>query len=806
MARALARIGTLALLLTPLAVAHPAAAAAPPTPTFNPNLLIKGSSGTGEPSIRTDHAGIPFVIGPTGVGGGCKAFRVAHDGSSSQFLGFPDHQAGGGDCDWAVGPHETGSTHDVLVYSSLSLANLTTGKSTDGGSTFGPPNPYSQQVGGDDREWMAADPKLNAAGMATIYMTYHDVSALDIELGVSIDGGFSYIQSGPIINNADVPAAQWQGAALGATGAGNELGNLVSRRDPATGALTLYSIFITPDSSTDSTNQALAGTGNFNRVYEAVGAVTDTTTYPTISWRNYEVFHGLLGSRYNRIFPVTTVDSAGHVGAIWTDGNHIDFKSSSDGRTWDPAAQPTLIDKVAGGYPAANNTAIMPWAEAGRDGIVDVVWYGASGGAGAQPNPQDDPANVWNVYMAQTVDGGATWTAAAASDHVIHTGPICIDGLNCDTGTPKRNRTLLDFFQVSIDPTNGAADITFADDHGSPGSASLYFTRQCTGTSATTGAALVNDCHAPGTVGAPPAATTCPGPQIKDFTGDAPNVYPGGDGKNMDNLDLVSGAFLTPDSSHISVALTINNLSTPPPPANLVSAIWTAYWTYAGTTYFAQANSTGPVVTYRDGTYDGSFHTKSTITGAFIPGKNGRIILNIPRADVGNPPNGAVLSNPYADTHGAFLVNGSGVYYTAAADRAPDSGYGAPYTVGQTCGNTGGGGGGEGDSGGDIQDQNGNTSHEESDADTAEDGKPDGVSAHDAGSGKDFHSTSVTSVVRDTTNGTVMVVGQGLENGVPVEFTAVFVKSAEYAIGYFSLSLSDGTGLSGKLLNGTVEL
>lgn len=170
----------------------------------------------------------------------------------------------------------------------------------------------------------------------------------------------------------------------------------------------------------------------------------------------------------------------------------------------------------------------------------------------------------------------------------------------------------------------------------------------------------------------------------------------------------------------------INNLSTPPPPANLVSAIWTAYWTYAGTTHFAQANSTGPVVTYRDGTCDGSFHTKSTITGAFIPGKNGRIILNIPRADVGNPPN--------------------------------------------------------------------------------EDGKPDGVSAHDGGSGKDFHSTSVTVVVRDTTNGTLMLVGQGLENNLPVEFTAVFVKSAEYAIGYPSLSLSDGTGFSGKLLNGTVEL
>ena len=84
-----------------------------------------------------------------------------------------------------------------------------------------------------------------------------------------------------------------------------------------------------------------------------------------------------------------------------------------------------------------------------------------------------------------------------ASDHAIHKGPICIDGLACNLSNPQRDRTLLDFFQVSIDPTNGAADIAYADDHATPGTAVLYFTRQCTGSSATTGAALVNDCVVP---------------------------------------------------------------------------------------------------------------------------------------------------------------------------------------------------------------------------------------------------------------------------------------------------------------------
>ena len=90
------------------AVSLPASAAkAPPGNTFNPNLLLPGSSGAAEPSIRTNSAGESFVIGPTG--GQCQAMRVVHNGSSAKFIGAPDHNAGGGDCDWSIGPKETSS-------------------------------------------------------------------------------------------------------------------------------------------------------------------------------------------------------------------------------------------------------------------------------------------------------------------------------------------------------------------------------------------------------------------------------------------------------------------------------------------------------------------------------------------------------------------------------------------------------------------------------------------------------------------------------------------------------------------------
>src|SRR6266568_58069 len=361
LAAAIALIGALSIVAP-----SSAAAAAPPTATFNPNLLLKGSSSAAEPSIRTDRFGRSFVIAPTGVPAGCKAFRVAHDGSASSFLGFPDHTAGGGDCDWAIGPQETSATisppptDDDLGYSSLTLANITTGKSDDGGTTFGPPNPYSQQVAGDDRMWMASDPKLNGLGFDDVYMTYHDVSVGDIQLGVSRDGGQTYVQNGPIINPTDVPEPQWQAGLNSPPGpAGNGIGNIVARR-PAGGSLTLYSIFVTPDSPQDNINQGLAATGNFNRVYEAVGTVTDVPApgAPVITWRDYEIYHGQLGARYDRIFPITAVDAGGRVYAIWTDGNQIMVKTDATGSGWNPAIAPVLIAN-----PTGVNTTIMPWAQ-----------------------------------------------------------------------------------------------------------------------------------------------------------------------------------------------------------------------------------------------------------------------------------------------------------------------------------------------------------------------------------------------------------------------------------------------------------
>jgi hypothetical protein len=691
------------LVATPAGPAH---ASPPATATFNPNLLLKSSSSAAEPSIRTDRFGQSFVIAPTGVPAGCKAFRVRHDGSASDFLGFPDQTAGGGDCDWALGPQETSptiippSTDSLLAYSSLTLANITTGKSDDGGATFGVPNPYSQQVGGDDRMWMDADPKLNGAGLADIFMNYHDVTVGQIHLGVSIDGGFSYVQNTPTIIRADqIPQGQWEFVGLSP---GNFIGNIVAYR-PKGGALTLYSIFETPDSAADNVQQGIDGTANYNRVYEAVGTVTDSPagTPAAIVWNDYEIYHGPIGDNYGRLFPVTAVDGDGKVYAFFSDGNHVLYKSDATGTGWNPATAPGQIPNPTftdGTGSHTVNTAIMPWAATGKGGSVDVVFYGAYGGSGAQPNPQDDVANVWNTFMAQTIDGGSSWGVFKASDHNVHQGDICIHGLNCDLF--GGDRTLLDFMQVSIDPTNGAADIAYADDSGAPGNSVVYFTRQCTGTSATTGTALVNDCKPPVQPPPPPQGNSCPGPQILDFVNDAPNNYPAGMGQNMDNLDIESVSF-TDDSAEIKITMTIKDLEAPPTTdnPNYTSALWTVYWQQTGSAnpptgtnwWYAQLDTFGQgpnaVLDGTDGTFDqpgDTYNFGSVIVVDFNAGPNGTIVFHVPKTDVG-AVNGASLTNTFSDTAGAFLIAGTGLRYIARGDRAPDSGYGADYTVGQTC-------------------------------------------------------------------------------------------------------------------------
>src|SRR5439155_15975202 len=144
--------------------------------------------------------------------------------------------------------------------------------------------------------------------------------------------------------------------------------------------------------------------------------------------------------------------------------------------------------------------------------------------------------------------------------------------------------------------------------------------------------------------------------------------YPGGQGQNMDNLDIENAFFGSSSGNpNIDVTLTIKDLQAPPTAdnPNITSALWTVYWQEAGTAnapggstwWFAQATTTGQgpsaVASFSDGTFDASadaYSGRHSVTGEFNPGPHGTFVIHVPRADVGGPADGATLTNTFADT------------------------------------------------------------------------------------------------------------------------------------------------------------
>jgi len=112
--------------------------------------------------------------------------------------------------------------------------------------------------------------------------------------------------------------------------------------------------------------------------------------------------------------------------------------------SWSPAVPVNI---------APATTAIFPWLAA-LHGTVDLVYYGTTAAS------KDDPSAVWNVYMAQTMDGGIHFIQGVVTSHPNHVGVICTNGIACALGT----RNLLDLFKVALDPATGLAAIAYTDD------------------------------------------------------------------------------------------------------------------------------------------------------------------------------------------------------------------------------------------------------------------------------------------------------------------------------------------------------
>jgi hypothetical protein len=423
----------------------------------DPILFVNSPNFDTEPGIKLDSANDIYPGAIHGVPGGTvlwgsRQSSCTSSGCQFHFFGevdeLPDGQGlalGGGDEDHAIGSFGPGKPGPIVV-TSLWLGSVTTVRSTDGGQTWFM-NPFASAIAGDDRQWVAAD------GPTTFYMTLHDVATFNIDVLRSQDGGLTWLPVGTAIDAATAPAA----LGVPPQASGNIAGEI--QVDPAHHIL--YQIFAAPSAALQNQTE-----GPLNAVY--MGISYDGGS----NWTDQLVYAGPTTASYNHIFPAAAVDAAGNVYALWSDGQNIFLSvSTNEGSSW---SNPVQVNQNS----AALETSIFPWLVAGQAGEIDVIWYGTSAASAA------DPSARWNVFFAQSrnaTSAAPTFTQTIASDHIIHTGPVCQNGIGC---TGSGNRDLADLFMVSAD-SQGNAYIAYADDHEVDSSGNpltqTYFTFQTGG-------------------------------------------------------------------------------------------------------------------------------------------------------------------------------------------------------------------------------------------------------------------------------------------------------------------------------------
>jgi hypothetical protein len=506
---------------------------------FSPSVALKApvAGRDGEPSSRTDALGNFYVSGIRGFPAGVDLWYADLQPSSGTYDPFmrnwvyrgqpdafsPSNQAdlggdGGGDVDLAVSMPDptTGALPNppTLASSSLIAANISTQQSTNKGQTF-TQNNAGNITGGipaDDRQWEEFH------GNNEVYLFYRTLEPAVTQVQRSTDGGLTF---GP---------AQTAGTI-------GQAGYIDVHQKTGT-------VYISGSTGQVCHSTVILPTGEA-AVYQCVQAATDPNGVAHL------------------FFVVKVADDGtpnGTVYACYSNDHDIFLVHSTDkGVTWSAPV------RVSNG--AATKTSVFPWIETGpTPGSVGIAWYGTTSAT------NDDTAN-WNVFFAQSFNATAatpTFRQVKVSDHVIHGANISEGGL---TGTANRN--LIDYFQISFDPT-GAAVIGFADDHNDF-DGHTYVSRQISGPKIS-GDGKTN-VPSPGPA---PAAQTGPfplasdvgglaGSQVTDFKDDVETALV--TRVNTDDpLDILSVRYSCETGAGgvpvIIATMKVSNLSTVPPASN----------------------------------------------------------------------------------------------------------------------------------------------------------------------------------------------------------------------------------------------
>jgi len=434
---------------------------APPTPaTFAANVTLPSSTNDAEPGLYVDSFNCMYADSP----GNPDVWKSTNNGTSFSLLPTPPVlPTGGGDEDIVTIPS---ATRPATVYlADLALADVSIRKSTDGGMSF-----FSPGTGGSagelnassDRQWITPD--LNGATL-TMYEMDHEFVSEAVRFASSTNDS-------PWVTVTGITDPELQGSTIPNTNPGPIFVNHTNH--------TVYGVFT---SSIPTTNANQPPFGKQPNVWVASGAGSTGAGMPPGPFTDHPAFKGVIDSPTNPApppgtqtfgtsaandFPGADIDVAGNIYVVWAMNNArtnqyaVWFATSHDGGN--NFYGPFQVSTGPG-------SAEMPWIAAGDSGRVNVVFY--------QTNDLGDPNTAslhWNTMFAQSLNADSrepVFSTVQASDHIMHFGPICNNGILCGTGT----RVLLDFFKVEIGP-DGLANIVYADSGNANSPSHVSFARQ----------------------------------------------------------------------------------------------------------------------------------------------------------------------------------------------------------------------------------------------------------------------------------------------------------------------------------------
>jgi hypothetical protein len=467
-----------ALAIGAAALPSGAAALADRTSAYGPlgitTVGMKVGPSYGEPSFAWAKDGKHGIICTPGSNNGDSStvqFWRTADGGKTWAHSSETSPAGGGDCDVDILPDGT------IVSADLEITDSYIQESTDWGKTWKPVGTAGQQ---QDRQWLA-----HSADGTKVYLVYHDFVAEAEWYAVGTYNKKTKKLTFPQQDCCHTAQSADQASAPGIAttqinpvGSGSptslidEGGNTFSGPiliDPSDqSGKTMYVVYSISDAQSNlNPNDGVPPYGPTRGVIVATtkdGGTTWSSHYAVVAKPNPD---GSAEPTNGAIFPWGSIDKAGTLYVVYnsTTGskNNADFHQyyvySKDGGThW---SKPVKLDGLA----LNQGSAIYATSDAAGKGVLDVAWYETDNGT-----PSSTSSKVtWTPHMAAITNADTShprFIQQKLSGLPNHRGGICLQGILCGVGPGSSDRSLLDYFQIGINPKTGLAGIAYADNGG----------------------------------------------------------------------------------------------------------------------------------------------------------------------------------------------------------------------------------------------------------------------------------------------------------------------------------------------------